>query len=60
MRMISITILPILATNKSLKSGVFAQDWKNARVTPVYKDDGDINDENDYRPISAQIILQRW
>ena len=32
---------------------VFEQDWKNARVTPIYKDDGDINDENNYRPISV-------
>ena len=39
--------------HKSLESGVFEQDWKNARVTPIYKDDGDINDENYYRPISA-------
>ena len=28
----------------------FEQDWKNARVTPIYKDDDDINDENNYRP----------
>ena len=34
--------------NKSLKSGVFGQDGKNTRVTPTYKDDGDINDENNY------------
>ena len=34
------------------KSGVFEQDWKNARVTPIYKDDSDINDKNNYRPIS--------
>ena len=27
--------------------------WKNARVTPIYKDDSDINDENNYRPISV-------
>ena len=39
--------------NNSLKSGVFEQDWKNARVTPIYKDYGDINDENNYRPISV-------
>ena len=25
----------------------------NARVTPIYKGDGDINDENYYRPISV-------
>ena len=39
--------------NKSLKLGVFEQDWKNTRVTPIYEDDGDINDENNYRSISV-------
>ena len=39
--------------NKSLKSGVLVQDWKNARVKPIYKDDSDINDENNYRPTSV-------
>ena len=39
--------------NKSLELGVFEQDRKNARVTPIYKDDDDINDENNYRPISV-------
>ena len=48
---ISISLANVI--NKSLRSGVFEQDWKNARVMPIYKDDGDINDENNYRPISA-------
>ena len=48
---ISIALANVI--NKSLRSGVFEQDWKNARVTPIYKDDGDINDENNYRPISV-------
>ena len=39
--------------NKSLALGVFEQDWKNARVSPIYKDDGNINDENNYRPKSV-------
>ena len=39
--------------NKSLKSGAFEQNWKNARVTPIYKDSGDINEKNYYRPISV-------
>ena len=39
--------------NKSLKSGAFKQKWENARVTPIHKDDGDINDKNNYRPISV-------
>ena len=37
--------------NKSLKSGVFDKDWKNAGVMPIFKDNDDINDENNYRPI---------
>ena len=48
---ISISLANVI--NKSLESGVFEQDWTNARVTPIYKDDGDINDENTYRPISV-------
>ena len=48
---ISISLANVI--NKSLESGVFEQDWKNARVTPIYKDDGGINDENNYRPISV-------
>ena len=48
---ISISLANVI--NKSLEAGVFEQDWKNARVTPIYKDDGDINDENNYRPISV-------
>ena len=39
--------------NNSLKSSVFEQDWQNARVTIIYKDDGDINDENNCRPMSV-------
>ena len=38
--------------NKSLKSGVFEQDWKNTRMTPIYEVDGGINDENNYCTIS--------
>ena len=48
-----ITISWANVINKSLSSGVFDQGWKDARVTPIYKDDGDINDENNYRPISV-------
>ena len=48
---ISISLANVI--NKSLKSGAFEQNWKNARVTPIYKDGGDINDKNNYRPISV-------
>ena len=39
--------------NKSLELSVFQQNWKNARVTSICEDDGDINDENSYHPMSV-------
>ena len=47
---ISISLANVI--NKSLKSGAFEQYW-NAKVPPIYKDDGDINDKNNHRPISV-------
>ena len=38
--------------NKSLKSGIFPDDWKCARVIPLFKQ-GDSSDLNNYRPISV-------
>ena len=48
---ISISLANVI--NKSLKSGAIEQNWKNARVTPICKDDGYINDKNNCRPISV-------
>ena len=49
--------------NHSLISGVVPQDWKIARVTPVYKRKGDKNDRSNYRPISVlgsiSMIMER-
>ena len=45
--------------NKSLKSDVVELDWKNARVTPIHKDDGDINDENKFSLIDQSYSLKR-
>ena len=39
--------------NDSLSNGIFPDDWKIARVTPVYKNNGDINIMSNYRPISV-------
>jgi hypothetical protein len=39
--------------NLSLTTGIVPNDWKLARVTPVYKGDGDILNETNYRPISV-------
>ena len=38
--------------NASLASSVFPQDWKIARVSPIYEA-GDKRDRGDYRPISV-------
>ena len=42
-----------LVINMSLASGCFHDDWKFARVTPVYKQAGNINFPGNYRPISV-------
>ena len=39
--------------NSSLENGIVHDDWKKARVTPVYKNEGEINDENNIRLISV-------
>ena len=39
--------------NLSFATGVVPNDWKLARVTPVYKGDGDVLSETNYRPISV-------
>ena len=38
--------------NLSFDKGI-VHDWKKARVTPVYKNEGGIDDENNFRPISV-------
>ena len=39
--------------NDSLSNGVFPEDWKLARVTPVFKNNGDVDAMSKYRPISV-------
>ena len=36
--------------NLTISSGVIPSEWKDARVTPIFKS-GKKNDENNYRPI---------
>ncbi|CAB3994911.1 Hypothetical predicted protein [Paramuricea clavata] len=37
---------------KSIHTGIFPDEWKEARVSPVYKNDAK-NDPSNYRPISV-------
>ena len=39
--------------NKSLTSGIIPADFKRARVTPIYKGKGELDDYGNYRPISV-------
>ena len=39
--------------NNSLLQGRVHMDWKRARVSPVYKGEGDLDFEGNYRPISV-------
>ena len=44
--------------NLSLSTGEFVDDWKNARVTPIYKD-GNRQIVGNYRPISVLPIISK-
>ena len=43
---------PVCYLYQSLRLGIFPDDWKNARITPLFKQ-GEQNDLNNYRPISV-------
>ena len=44
--------------NQSISQGTFPDDWKYAKVTPLYKQ-GDRGDVNNYRPISVIPIVAK-
>ena len=44
--------------DKSLMSGIFPNDWKCARVTPLFKQ-GDPFDLNNYRPILVTSVFAK-
>ena len=44
--------------NLSLQSGIFPDDWKLARITPIYKD-GSKTECGNYRPISVICIVAK-
>ena len=44
--------------NQSLRLGIFPDDWRNAQVTPLFKQ-GEQNDLNNYRPISVISVVAK-
>ena len=46
-----------LIFNQSLRTGIFPNEWKNARVTPLYKNPGKRNYPSNYCPIYFYIII---
>ena len=44
--------------NNSLSTGVFPEDWKCAKVSPVYKS-GPRSDPANYRPVSLLLIISK-
>ena len=55
LRLASPIIAPLLCHifNLSLCNGIVPSDWKLARVTPIYKGQGEITHPGNYRPISV-------
>ena len=45
--------------NQSLLTGIFPDEWKSARVTPLYKNSGKRNDPTNYRPISVIPVVAK-
>ena len=44
--------------NLTISTGVIPSEWKDARVTPIFKS-GERNDENNYRPISVLSLVSK-
>ena len=45
--------------NQSLLTVIFPDEWKSARVTPLYKNSGKRNDTTNHRPISVIIVVAK-
>ena len=56
---VSVTSKPVTyLINLTISSGEIPSQWKEARVTPIYKT-GKKDDENNYRPISVLPLVSK-
>ena len=46
--------------NKSMHTHQLPADWKKARVTPIYKGNGEVNEPSNYRPISVVSHISKF
>ena len=54
-------VAPTLAFifNRSLEEGIFPDNFKIARICPIYKGKGSKSDPDNYRPISVLSVVAR-
>ncbi|MEM7476822.1 MAG: hypothetical protein AAF483_17705, partial [Planctomycetota bacterium] len=45
--------------NKSFQTGTTPQEWRDATITPIYKQKGKKSDPSNYRPISLLPIISK-
>ena len=48
-----------LIFNQSIDTGIFPDEWKNARITPLFKKAGSRSDPSNYRPISIIPVVAK-
>ncbi len=55
LRLSAIEITPVLSHifSLSLQFGIVLPQWKQSRITPIYKGKGDVKEYSNYRPISV-------
>ena len=48
-----------LIFNRSIETSIFPDEWKSARITPLYKKWGNRSDPSNYRPISIIPVVAK-
>ena len=50
---------PALIFNQSIDTGIFPDEWKSARIVPLFKKAGSRSDPSNYRPISIIPVVAK-